>query len=189
MSRSEVASSLALGLALAGCAPETPATTQDAGSVIVFASDFAGYESWQPSFHLDGNPDASPPDPDAGCTTPHDTTVPRELYLNGPPRAGSAGFAVGTMIVKETRPSDDPSTWTVYAMVKRDDDFNPGSGCVGWEWFELSVAGNGATPAQPQIQWRGAAPPASAYQGCTSCVSCHASSPNDCAWSLPTSDF
>ena len=43
------------------------------------------------------------------------------------------GFAVGTMIVKETRPSDDPSTWTVYAMVKRDDAFNPGSGCVGWE--------------------------------------------------------
>ncbi len=158
----------------------------DAGQeAIVFASDFADYESWPAAYHFDPVVDASAPD-GAPCTTPHNFSVPRDVFLKPTPSHGASAFPVGTMIVKEARVSPDPATWQVYAMVKRDETYAPGSGCVGWEWFELSLS-NGTS--EPQIQWRGATPPANAYQGCPSCASCHTSAQNDCVWMIPLESF
>jgi hypothetical protein len=186
MSRFDVALFASLAFVCA-CAPPDN-TGPDSGEVIKFACDFTSYESWQPSFHFDAVADASAPDLDGGsCATPHNFTVPRDVYFNGAPPSGSTKFPVGTTAIKEARVTDDPSTWQIYAMVKRDDgSYNPGSGCEGWEWFELKPMAT----ACPSIQWRGPTPPAGSYGNCPSCTSCHASSPqNDCIWGVPLSDF
>jgi hypothetical protein len=187
MSRSELVC-LGLTVGLAACAPT--GSQPDAGEeCIAFPSDFAGYESWT-SYSFPAEADAAPPDPDAGCTSPHNFAVPRVVYVNAVPPDGSTAFPACTKMVKEARVTNDPSTWQVYGMNKQDESsFALGSGCVGWDWYELSVATNGTTPSNPGFVWQGANPPANSYQGCQSCASCHTNAQNDCVWMIPLSGF
>jgi hypothetical protein len=176
-----------LALGLAACAPT--GGPPDAGQCIVYAPDFASYESWPTSFTFPAEPDAGTPSLDAGCTSPHNFSVPRTVYMKTIPPDGSTEFPACTMIVKETRVASDPSTWQVYAMVK-DGVTAPGDTCPNWEWFELDDStSSGASPANPSFLWRGALPPSGSYQGCQSCSSCHTNAQNDCVWSVPLSSF
>jgi hypothetical protein len=112
------------------------------------------------------------------------------VYINTVPPDGSTEFPVCTKIVKEARVTSDPSTWQVYGMVKRDDGaYAPGSGCPGWEWFELTDSTNGATPANPSLVWGMANPPVGSYMGCQACSSCHTNAQNDCVWMIPLTGF
>jgi hypothetical protein len=148
------------------CASDTG--TPDAGTFVAFAPDFAGYASWS-SFDLGSGSDAGA---DAACV--HVANVQRSAFLNKAPPHASSEFPVGTIVVKEIHAA--PTT-QVLAMVKRGGGYDPGSGCAGWEWFGLDVTG-----PQPQIQWRGVAPPTGeTYASCGPCTSCHAgATTNDC---------
>jgi hypothetical protein len=180
---------LGLALGVAACAPTDPPMPDAGQECIVFASDFAGYESWPTSYSVPAEADAAPPSTDGGCTSPHNFTVPRKVYINTTPPDGSTEFPVCTKIVKEALVTSDPSTWQVYGMVKQDNTFAPGSGCVGWNWLELTDSTNGATPANPTIVWQGANPPPNSYQGCQACSSCHTNAQNDCVWMIPLTSF
>ena len=163
-----ISRTLLLCFEVAACAPSNPAGSDASCDFVAFAPDFAGYTSWQ-SFDLGNGADGGD---DAACV--HVANVPRQAYLNTPPSHGSTEFPCGTVIVKDIHTSPTPQ---VLAMVKRGDGYDPGSGCVGWEWFGLDVSGS-----TPQIQWRGTTPPVSeSYASCGACSSCHsAAANNDC---------
>lgn len=104
---------------------------------------------------------------------------PAFVYASRRPEPGSRRFPVGTVLVKTVEPSDDPRDWTVHAMVKRSDRFNPG-GSVGWEFFGLQLDAEGT----PRILWRndghgaahayGTGRLATPHDGDLSCNDCHA---------------
>jgi hypothetical protein len=154
------------------CAPDDP--VEDAGTWAPVPSDCENYESWT-SFDLGGD-DAGAGGADA-CA--HLLDVPRTAYINKTPPHGSTEFPVGTMIIKEIKTTPDPSTWQVFAMAKRGGGFDPGSGCVGWEWYGLDAPDGGGGC---HFQWSGTQPTANeAYASCGPCASCHSSAQsNDC---------
>ncbi len=160
--------------ALGGCAPDDPAGT-DAGEWAPVPSDCTSYETTWTSFDLGGD-DAGASDVDA-CA--HVLDVPRTAYMNKTPAHGSTSFPVGTMIIKEIRTTPDPSTWQVFAMAKVGGNFDPGSGCVGWEWYGLDPPDGGGTC---HFQWSGTQPATSeTYASCGPCATCHsAAQNNDC---------
>ena len=167
-----------MALLVSACAPETASVTD--GGVYPFPKDFDNYETWT-SYHFDADDGGSGIDSDSGaCTSPHNFSVARNVYVNTSNIDG--GFPVGTLLVKETRVSADPSTWQVFGMANVGRDFDPGSACVGWEWYELSVSG-GATPQAPAFLWSGLGP-VGGYQGCPACTTCHGSATN-CILGIP----
>jgi hypothetical protein len=166
------ASSL-LFIALAACAPDVNVGTDASGEFDPVPSDFMNYSSWT-EYDLGGG--------DAGTTSDacaHLADVPRVAFINKAPPHGSTEFPVGTMIVKQIRVTQDPSTWQVFGMAKRDDGQygTPSNGCLGWEWYGLNAPG-GSTA----FQWSGLGPSgADPYASCGPCASCHtAAQANDC---------
>jgi len=161
--------SLAALAALAGCGggggddaqPTAPAASQEPpATFIAFSTHFTDFTTWT-AFPL-------------GETTPSDgeKAGPRTIYVNRMPKAGSAAFPVGTIVVKAIQPSAAPSTWQVFAMVKRGGGFNA-FGATDWEWFELVLTDDGHVT----IDWRGISPPDGKGYGAGikggACNTCH----------------
>jgi hypothetical protein len=107
------------------------------GPHIAFARDFADFRQWE-RFELS----------DLRAQGLTHTAGKRRLYLNARPAAGSAGFPVGTMIVKELLAG--AAGHKLFAMVKRGGGYNA-AGAPGWEWFELREPEDGPVT----IGWRG----------------------------------
>jgi hypothetical protein len=104
-------------------------------------SDFANYSDWM-TFEQDVTDDHGGL---AGKTT---------VYLNKLPPSGATAYPIGTIIVK-TMQASDSDTFSIHAMAKRGNGFNP-SGTRGWEFFELAL--NKKT-SLPYYLWRGEDPP------------------------------
>lgn len=104
----------------------------DAGareSFVAFTRDFEGFQRWPRTSlgrfsaggHLEG---------------------PAQFgYVNRPRRPGSRTFDTGTIIVR-TLERGDPTTWQVFASVKRSGGYNA-RGNVGWEFFRLRLDARG----------------------------------------------
>ena len=149
-------SAVALLVLAAGCGSGGGTSTGDRVPFIAFASDFAGFRSWQ-SNSVD-NPVAS------GSTH---VSGPRTVYINQLPAADATEFPIGTLIVKETF-----TDGKIFARAKRGGNFNA-TGAVNWEWFELQETSTN----EIVIQWHGFGPPAGAdmYGGDANgaCNDCH----------------
>lgn len=96
---------------------------------IAFERDFSDFRHW-PRIEVTTSPPAGHP---AG---------PRFVYrkpdrLSHSEDAGFTYFRHGTILVK-TIESGAPSTWRIFAMVKRGGNFNA-QGAVGWEFFDLAI--------------------------------------------------
>lgn len=140
-------------------------------SLIAFASDFEGYDSW-PNIVVGTGP------LDGG----HDTDAPRTVYVNALPDDDAVAWPVGTILVKEGsgKEAEGGTGTQTHAMVKRGGGFNA-DGASGWEWFEIAKADDGRIV----LGWRGNAPPDGESYGCISgncdevaidCNGCHAGS-------------
>jgi len=158
---------LACILFLAGCftgadedatsAPEAPSATEFGALV----SDFQPYPSWT-NFYVGDVPDPN------GV----DLTGPRTVYINKMPPPGSKQFPVGTILVKVIRTGEAPSTWQMFALVKRGGDFDE-QAAPGWEWFGLAENDD----RHVSIEWRGDGPPPDGSYGSivnVGCIFCHA---------------
>ncbi|HLL53923.1 MAG TPA: hypothetical protein VK447_10275 [Myxococcaceae bacterium] len=141
----------------AACGEEPPPT-----SFIALQRDFQAFPTWE-TFRLRPEPDGE--SLHAGGE--------RDLYLSQRPRRGSAGFPVGTIIVKHADGAGTPDGPRTYAMVKRGGDYNL-EGAANWEWFELVPSE--LNPSNWLITWRGLGPPIGAEYGNTgqTCNDCHA---------------
>ena len=132
---------LVTGLALAlggGCAPPSPPPGYvPPPKLAASEADFEGFRTWERI------PLEAPTLPTQAIPGPAFT------YVNRRPEPGSRRWPVGSILVKTVEPSADPRDWTVHAMVKRSERFNPG-GSVGWEFFGLQLDAHGV----PTILWR-----------------------------------
>ncbi len=124
----------ALLLALLAVACRSPRSTRaDAGrprtSFVAFTQDFEGFRRWRRTSlgrfsaggHLEG--------------------PEQYAYVNIPRRPESRTFETGTIIVR-TLERGDPTTWQVFASVKRSGGYNA-RGNVGWEFFRLRIDARG----------------------------------------------
>jgi hypothetical protein len=117
--------------------PAPPEGWAPAPKLFATETDFASFRAWEriplesPTLPLQAMPG------------------PAFTYVNRRPEPGSRRYPIGTILVKTVEPSDDPRDWTVHAMVKRSERFNP-EGSVGWEFFGLQLDEHGA----PTILWR-----------------------------------
>jgi len=163
--------------ALVACAPDNHEddADADAGEWTPLPSDCANYETTWTSYDLGGITDAGV----AADVCAHVLDVPRVAYINKVPPHGSTSFPVGTMIIKQIQMTPDPSTWQIFAMAKRGGDYDPGSGCVGWEWYGIDPPDDAGSC---RFQWSGTQPTGSeAYASCGPCANCHsAAQTNDC---------
>jgi hypothetical protein len=158
-------------LVLAGACSSSSGPPAPPVVFVAYASDFAGYHSWQafvPTVNLPGN---------------NHVSGPRTVYVARLPPRSAHEFAVGTIFVKESGGGA-----SVFAAVKRGGEFNA-AGNVGWEYFQLA---NGAGD-QPTILWRGVGPAnGDAYSpGVTGgCNLCHGSAVEyDYRWSAQEFDL
>jgi len=153
------ARTLVFALSLACGTASTSPPSQ--GTFVALASDFQPYASWT-SYYVGDVPDPN------GV----DLSGPRTVYINKLPPHGATEFPVGTMLVKVIETQPDPTTWQMFALVKRGGGFDQ-DGAPNWEWFGLSTDATG----QVFIDWRGTGPPPDGgYGGITdalSCVFCH----------------
>jgi hypothetical protein len=154
-------------LVAAGCGASAPSgsgsdgTGATAAPFVAFGDDFAPFRSWP----------AVPAVADGVPAGLHANLGPMTVYRNHAPPAGAGEYPVGTILVKETHEASYAAR-TVFAMVKRGDDFNDG-GARGWEWFELKNGDDGT----PYVLWRGLGPPAGETYGGDAqggCNGCHA---------------
>jgi hypothetical protein len=152
---------VSLFFAACGPAPVTPGPLPQT-PFIALGSDFEGFAQWEKidlgehevtGLHVAGH---------------------RVVYRNRTPAHGSKTFSKGTILVKVISDAAAGTT-QVFAMAKRDPQFNP-DGALGWEWFELNAAGGPA-----QVMWRGATSPTTGvYAGSlVTCNTCHTSGAND----------
>jgi hypothetical protein len=146
-----------------GCADEAP-TLPEGDTFIALSRDFDGFTEWN-RFAVAG--EAIPTDAAPG---------PAVVYARTLPPPGVARFPIGTILIKTIEP-EDPTLWTIHAMVKRSQTFNP-EGAIGWEYFELAL-----TPDEEiVILWRGEGPPSGHGYGSVGepttiplvCNDCHA---------------
>lgn len=129
---------LALGVVLlTACGEPPPAPVTSAPKLVATSADFAPFRTWERI------PLESPTLPVQALPGPAFT------YINHRAPDGSRRYPVGTILVKTVEPSSDPRDWTVHAMVKRSERFNP-EGSVGWEFFGLQLDEAGV----PTILWR-----------------------------------
>jgi hypothetical protein len=139
VARKGLAALAALVALLTACEPAAVAPEGYAPppKLVAIEADFAPFRDWEripllaPTLPLQAMPG------------------PAFTYVNHRPEPGSRRYPVGTILVKTVEPSDDPRDWTVHAMVKRSDRFNP-EGSVGWEFFGLQLDERGV----PTILWR-----------------------------------
>lgn len=129
----------ALACLVACSSPDAPAPTDFVAAPKYFATDasFEGFRAWE------RHPLSSPTLPVQAIPGP------AFVYASRRPEPGARRWPVGSILVKTVEPSDDPRDWTVHAMVKRHERFNP-EGAVGWEFFALQLDAEGA----PTILWR-----------------------------------
>jgi len=156
-----------------GSSGSDAADAGQAGDFIAFASSFDNFHQWASAAATSTGDDAGDGLHGVG---------PLRVYWNPPPPHGSTSFPVGTIIVKETEEADVTQR-TVFAMVKRGDDFNTGSGsATGWDWYSLTDNTDGSV----SIDWSGVAPPPGqtyANQAIGDCNGCHTqASANDFVW-------
>lgn len=153
---------------VAACTKQGGADASD--TFIAYSTAFAPFMTW-PSYQDTLVDDGSLPAGVAGART---------QYINELPPHGATEFPIGTIIV-EAR-----ADGKYFASVKRGGDFNP-SGCVSWEFFELTV-----DPVT--ISWRGLGPPlGDTYggdpNGCNNCHVMCASNDYICSPKLQLSSF
>lgn len=109
----------------------------DGGQFVAESVDFEGFQSWERI--LIENP-----------TVPVQAHEgPAYVYVNRRPPAGATRFPRGTLLVKTIESGTDPRGWSVHAMARRGEPFNP-LGSVGWEFFGLQLHEDG----RPVILWR-----------------------------------
>jgi len=107
------------------CRGARPIAPPDAGTFVAFAPDFAGFRRWQRTSlgrfsaggHLEG--------------------PEQYAYINRPRAPSERTFETGTIIVR-TLERGAPTTWQVFASVKRGGRYNA-RGNVGWEFFRLRL--------------------------------------------------
>jgi hypothetical protein len=109
----------------------------DGAAFVAESADFEGFQSWE------------------RIPLPH-PTVPIEahagsafVYVSQRAPAGATRYPRGTMMVKTIESGTDPRGWTVHAIARRGEPFNP-IGAVGWEFFGLQLHEDG----RPVILWR-----------------------------------
>jgi hypothetical protein len=123
---------------LAACgAPAVPADYEPAPKLVATDATFGEFRTWEriplesPMVPLQAMPG------------------PAFVYANVRPDPGVRRWPIGAVLVKTVEPSADFRDWTVHAMVKRSERFNP-EGSVGWEFFGLQLDETG----RPTILWR-----------------------------------